>query len=171
MDKTKKILSVKVKRMMDDDPDTSWMGEYTNDPGEWNIDRRSGKYICEMDDDERIPERGREYRFFKPAAGDEKPGTEEYKSYGLQDFKRMESLCHGNVWFVGVRAEARVQLAGDLVQTITSGGIWGIESDSGPEYFKEVEDEQLSELRDELRAIGFTDAKIKKAFDDREEDD
>lgn len=171
MDKTKKILSVKVKRMMDDDPDTSFLGEYTDDLEDWNIDRCSEKYICEMDDDERIPERGREYRFFKPYAGGEKQGTEEYKEYGLQDFKRMESINRGDICFMGVRAEARVQLAGDLVQTITSGGLWGIESDSGPKYFKEVEDEQLSELRDELRAIGFTDAKIKKAFDDREEDD
>jgi hypothetical protein len=59
-----------------------------------------------------------------------------------------------------------VQVAGNTTQTIRSGGLWGIESDSGDDYLTEVENEQLDELKDELHAIGFSKRAVAAAFRD-----
>lgn len=40
MKQTKRILSIKVERLVDDSPDTSWLGEYSSTPeGDYSIDR------------------------------------------------------------------------------------------------------------------------------------
>ena len=41
-----------------------------------------------------------------------------------------------------------------VVQTIKSGGLWGIESDSEEEYRREIEAEQVGELRAILESLG-----------------
>lgn len=108
---SKRILSVTVRREVDSDPDTSWLGEYVR-----------------------------------------------------QDYERMESLNRGYWCFMGVFATAEVQLSSmSTIQTLRSGGLWGIESDSG-DYFKEVEAEQLAELKDEMHAAGFSKRAIAAAF-------
>jgi hypothetical protein len=53
---------------------------------------------------------------------------------------------------------------GNTCQTITSGGLYGIESDSDADYFAEVEQEQLAELRGQLHVIGFSKRAIASAF-------
>lgn len=46
----KRILSVTVKRMLDDSPDTSWLGEYSNQPtSEFSIDRAHSEDCIEND--------------------------------------------------------------------------------------------------------------------------
>lgn len=114
-------------------------------------------------------DRGRTYRYFNPNA-DNYTGDpdDDIRKYCLQDYERARTL--GDAWnFVGVRAEAEVQLTGDLCQMITSGGLWGIESDSG-DYFKEVEAEQINELKAELHAIGFSKRAITAACRDIKRD-
>lgn len=119
---------------------------------------------CDCEDFDRVEiERGREYRYFNPANIDKTISDEEQRKYAMQDYERMTDLNNDGWCFVGVRADARIQLNGDLVQKITSGGLWGIESDSG-DYFKEVENEQLDELRDQLHAIGFSKRAIAASF-------
>ena len=45
-----KILSVTLKREVDDSPDTSYLGEYENRPdGNWYADREAGT-LCDGDD-------------------------------------------------------------------------------------------------------------------------
>jgi len=116
---------------------------------------------------------GREYRYFNPNHENYKGDTEEnIRKYCRQDYERMESLNSGQWCFVGVRAEAEVfvlpktSLAQSVatVQTITSGGLWGIESDSDKGYFAEVEAEELSALREQLAGIGFSSRAIAAAF-------
>ncbi len=194
----KKIESVKIKRMFDEDPDTSHMGKYTDDADDWNIDRRHGEYVynltrpvvgcaaCEDETREQDeptactdheydpPRRGREFNFFKPYAGGEKPGTDDYQKYGKQDYERMESLNNGNWNYIGIRAEAKTHVKmGDSwkIDTLTSGGLWGIESDSDKSYFKEVAEEELSQLRTILKEYGFSKSQIDKAFADVETED
>ena len=107
----KRIHSVAVKRMVDDSPDTSWLGEYAS---------------------------------------------------------RMERLNAGDWCFIGIRAEAKYSVgnsrAGYLQQTITSGGLWGIESDSDASYLADVESEELAILRAQLEEIGFSKRAITAAF-------
>ena len=168
-----KILSIKVERMTDENPDTSLIGEYTDQPDDWAICRCCGEYLAKCGEEHETPPKGREFRFFKPYAGGEKEGTEEYQKYGKQDYDRMEGLNAGHWWFIGIGAKAQVvttKTGAGVVQTITSGGLWGIESDSDNAYLRQVEDEQLTELVEELKRLGFGERQIDKALEsvDRE---
>ena len=112
----KRISKVIIKQMTDTDPDTSYLGEYSN-----------------------------------------KAET---------DYARMESLHRGNWFYMGLRAEAEVFVPcgqSSISQGITSGGLYGIESDSGKDYIAEVEQEELAELRKQLSALGFSKRAIATA--------
>lgn len=160
-----KILSIRIGKVPDESPDTSCIGEYTDKQENWVICRCCGEYLMCLPEDHIMPERGREFRFFKPYAGGEKEGTKEYCKYGKQDFARMEGLNRGDWHFMGIIAKANVQLSKDSpIQQIRSGGLWGIESDSGEKYLKEIEQEQLAELKKELEACGFGERAIEYAF-------
>jgi hypothetical protein len=107
----------------------------------------------------------REYRYFNPNHENYKGlPEEEIRKYCRQDFDRMESLNNGSWCFMGIRAEARVQTGSDIVQEITSGGLWGIESDSGKEHIEETIREELANLKTELLALGFSKRAIASAF-------
>lgn len=149
-----RVLSVAIRQEPDDSPDTSWLGKYTDEASDWAIDRQFGEYISELPEGHELPSRGREYRFFLPYAGGEKPGSDDYREYGKQDFARMESLQRGDWSLVGVWAEAEVCVAG-VVQTIRSGGLWGIESDSCS-HIDDVANEELSALDEQLAALGLS---------------
>ena len=211
---SKRILSVTIKHMIDESPDTSWIGEFSDDPKDFAIvnEGARGEYGGEFVDQlpcecglpasehKDIPEyigtdpgtdyevenpdydpdtchefdrvsieRGREYRYFNSGSIDKSNTDEENRKYALQDYKRMMDLERGNFAFIGIGAEAQVAIPCDnqgnsIVQTLHSGGLWGIESDSGNDYLEEVGKEQLAELKDQLHAIGFTKRAISAAF-------
>jgi hypothetical protein len=230
---TKRILTVTIKRTVDDSPDTSWLGEYSNEAvSEYSIDRKHSLdciantgcvwdkmlhvlYECGIcdylhpwdwsddcrDDDNRYADSGdyaakhgikdldvtvvswedrqsvddgctceesgdagrNEYRYFNPSDNYKDYTPEDIRKYVRQDYDRMESLNRDNWCFIGVYADAAIVL-GNTRQTITSGGLGGIESDSGSDYFAEIEQEQLAELREQLHAIGFSKRAISAAF-------
>ena len=241
----KRILSVTIKRMLDDSPDTSYLGEYANSPtSEFSIDRASDAFVGDIEAGEdwlqRIGDRieeaqsempcdcadrswygkehdsacpsypdnawylaldsaqdtvcetmlefivdwnRREYRYFNPSFNYvDKHGklvdgntAEEVRKYVRQDYERMESLNRGDWCYIGIRAEAEVGIEGKepsrryhfegwTMQTISSGGLWGIESDSGNDYLQSVEQEELSELRAQLKELGFSTRAISTAF-------
>lgn len=149
-----KILSITVRKEIDTDPDTSYLGRYSNDPGPDSIDR------------EARGDMGRnEYRYFIPGMTAEETGNPESPE---QDYQRSEALNRGDWNYIGLWAEAEAQLTNNgPVQTIRSGGLWGVESDSG-EYLAEIAKEELSQLRDELEAMGFAKKDIDEAFADVE---
>ncbi len=113
-----------------------------------------------------------EFRYFNPSFNyvtkDDKPAEltpEDVRKYTRQDYERMERLNAGDWCYIGIRAEVDVQTSfGSPIQTITSGGLWGIESDSDKAYFAEVAAEELGQLKTELRALGFSARAISKAF-------
>ena len=164
----KRIESVTIKKLYDESPDTSYIGEFTDTLEEGVIIRATGEYYNPSQEDQEIPDRGRECRFFKPYAGGEKPGSKDYEKYGLQDYKRMEALNQGDFCFLGIRAEAVTARSTDgktwKMDKITSGGLWGIESDSGDSYLLEEAKSQLNELRGTLKEYGFTPKAITAAF-------
>ena len=254
MNNSKRIHSVTIKRMVDESPDTSWLGEYANRPtSEFSIDRehaldcmaqtynsptgegsdhlqnaieyleeqyeaddslpweqqnhslgctsRQDTYApcsCEFDKyqigntDARVILEGlrdaectcghsgdkerNEYRYFNPSfnyvdkSGHALPenSPKDVQKYVRQDYERMESLNRGNWCFVGIRAEAEYSIGevrgGRLIQELSSGGLWGIESDSEGGYFADVEKEELAELRAQLQAIGFSKRAVSAAF-------
>lgn len=87
---------------------------------------------------------------------DEDPDT----SYLDQDefADRRAEYENGDFAFVGVRAEAEVVIEG-VSQTLTSGGMWGVESDS-KEYIEEVAVEEYGALRDILKAVGVSTSEV-----------
>jgi hypothetical protein len=110
-----------------------------------------------------------EYRYFNPSfnyvddKGNARPENtpEETRKYVAEDYARMERIQSGDIGFLCIAAVAEVQFDGSLVQTITSGYCCGVESDG--DYWKEVGKEQLSELRSQLSAIGFSKRAIAAA--------
>ena len=250
MKNMKRIHKVTIKRMLDESPDTSWLGEYASSPNsKFSIDRAHSEdcpqqtfnrkssdrcmmviayrdkleraiaylnhykehtfvimpddFIAGVDDaqdiliaaQDEIAEEANactcgehhldrnSYQFFNPNHENYKGLPEdEIRKYCLQYYARMESLNEGDFCFIGIRAEADVTMLAGVglpkqgialsygpSQTITSGGLWGIESDSSPEYLKEIEAEQLAELKEQLRAIGFSSRAIATAFKTVEE--
>ena len=83
----------------------------------------------------------------------------EERKYALQDKKRLEAYYNDEWYFIGIQAVAEIRING-ISQTISSGGLYGIESDSGNEYFDEVLEEQKEELKDNLLELGFTEKEI-----------
>ena len=75
------------------------------------------------------------------------------------DKKRLEAYYNNEWHFVGIQAVAEIRIDG-LLQTINSGGLWGIESDSSDEYFDEVFEEEKEQLKDVLLQLGFTEKQI-----------
>ena len=165
-----RIESVRIETVTDTDPDTSWIGVYSNSAEtEFAIDRQE-RGDCE---------RG-QYRYFNPgtveafdpAASWIPTGTKDKRAYwhaamldnAAKDYIRMESLQAGNWYFVGIIAKAVVVSAQGVTQTIRSGGLWGIESDSGKDYLEETKQNELTNLRGELEAFGFGSRAIDYAF-------
>jgi hypothetical protein len=214
----KRISQVTIKRMNDDSPDTSYLGEYSNRAkSKYAIDRAHSlacqsvesnhfqtvatlERVIQYIDKQRTAEGNNpdsiyweplddaidiltdtqseaqecdcsggdmernEYRYFNPCHENYKGETEDIiRQYCQRDYERMESLNRGNWCYLGIRAEAEIVVDG-VTQDISSGGLWGIESDSDRAYLAEIDAEQLSELRDQLRALGFSTRAISTAF-------
>jgi hypothetical protein len=98
-----------------------------------------------------------ELRYFNANVENYKGETpEQVRQYVCRDYERMERLNRGDWCYIGIRAEAEILVpSAGIVQEITSGGLWGIESDSDESYFAEVEAEELADLRRHLAGIGF----------------
>lgn len=88
--------------------------------------------------------------------------------YALEDWQRAEALERCQWYYVGVRATAEVGTSTDgrfwLSQRLASLGLWGIESDSGRDYFDHIAQEELASLSGVLRELGFTRAEIAAAI-------
>lgn len=113
----------------------------------------------------------REYRYFNGNIENYKgESTEDIRKYVRQDYERMESLQRGDWYYIGIRAEAEIAIPSsrfadsDNVQTITSGGLWGTESDSDESYLESIEQDELSDLKTQLLALGFSKRAIATAF-------
>jgi hypothetical protein len=91
---------------------------------------------------------------------DPDPDVSFLEQEDLED--RLAAYRRGEFDFVGVRAEADV-LVEDTVQTLTSGGLWGVESDSGEEYLVGVAVEEYEQLRRVLKTVGVPTAQLPAA--------
>jgi hypothetical protein len=234
----KRIHKVTIERMLDTDPDTSYLGEYANKPtSEFSIDRAhdldcicqsynrptgeglrilesAQQYLMDrynevndachakgeqnaddidtlawLDDGDTFitdflnghedfcqkacgPCGRNEYQYFNPSFnyissnGKLKDLTpNEVIQYTREDYKRMEALNSGEWYYIGIRAEAQVTFTSSVMQKVSSGGIWGVESDSSSsDHFPELEAEELAELSNQLHAAGFSKRVIAAAF-------
>lgn len=83
----------------------------------------------------------------------------ERAAYVAQDTARLAAYHAGEWTMQGCRAVAIVSRpigqGSRRLQEFTSGGLWGIESDSSAEYKKEVEAQELADLKQHLSAFGI----------------
>lgn len=140
----KKINKIIVRHIPDYDADTSYLGEFSNTAGKFAVKHDGG---------------AREYPYFNAE------NVENMKE-AKQNYKTIMKIDSGEIGFIGIKAEAEINTGGEngswLINKISSGGLWGIETPLDG-YEKEVEAEQLSELKDLLIELGFTTKEIAKA--------
>ena len=85
--------------------------------------------------------------------------TEKEKQEAIRfDNERLRMLEDGAYSYLYIYAEAEVVI-GNTVQTITSGGIGGVESDNEG-AISEYDGEELDCLKDQLIALGFDEKEI-----------
>ena len=192
MNNKKRIQKIEVKRIEDTNPDTSYLGNYASKPtSEFSLDRDHAEDCPRFWANDDIPDDAREcdcsgtrhrntYRYFNPGSvepfdpaaswipADRAPADKEsfwretMRENARKDYARMEALQREEWGFLGIQARAEIILDG-VCQTITSGGLWDIESDSDDSYFRQVEHEELTSLRGILHTMGFSKRAIATA--------
>lgn len=168
----KTIRQVFLRMVPDEYPDLSWLGEFTDEWSEGCVDRRDTGHYCD-----------REVRYWKPGPNhyphDPKKWahtSEEDKARVIERYGSLEAADHAYMmedyelheqyprvwWMLGLWAEAEIVVSG-VIQTIRSGGIWGISSDSDHAENVEVLQMELMELKHLLAGLGFDEADFMQA--------
>jgi len=139
-----KLGQVSIERVTDECPDLSYLGRYsdsdaTNRKNEIAIEREYSGVG--------------EYHWFIAAEVDNMKQAQ-------QNYRRMESYENQQWCMLGIIAKAQIlvpsgQNDGFTVQTIRSGGIYGVESDSEESYFEELEEEEIEDLKEQLGILGI----------------
>ena len=140
-----RIKSIRIEHILDDLPDLSYLGEYTD------------KYVRGAIDRKAIGDMGRnEYQYFIPYM----------REGGFESYQRYEQYNKGYWCSIGVVAIAEIEKRiGNKVISfeISSDGIYGIESDA-EDYIEEIDQEELNNLRYQLSEIGLSMIQLDKAF-------
>ena len=137
---TPRLDYIRVKWEIDESPDLSWLESRLSEDGKTLLS--SMRYTQEELNEHPIQTR----RYIK------------------QDIHRLET--YGDSWvMMGCTAEAEVSYPindnGDRrIETFTSGGLWGIESDSDNSYKRDTANDQLWDLIDHVRHFGV-EARLK----------
>ena len=112
---------------------------------------------------------------------DSDPDTSYLEQDGFED--RLRQYRNGLFDYIGIRAHAESGIPQNpaknaktdsgvyIVQNISSGGLWGIESDSDRAYLETIEVDELADLKTQLTALGFSKRAISKAFQNIERKD
>ena len=129
-----KLLSIKLVKAYDENPDTSFLGYYSNEWEESAIEtKRDGRF----------------YKYFIPQMSE--------PEYALQDYKFMEAYERGEHIAYHVYAKAEIETLG-TVQIIKTGGMGGFFDEVDDEYY----DDELCELKEILRDMGISEEEISK---------
>lgn len=141
-----------VVRNDDDAGETDYLGYFTED-----VSHVDAEHYYIIDRGEKQAGYHSEARYYVSSFNyvDEAPADRE--SYALQDYERLEKFVAGAWWFIGVQVSAVVDVPGEGSRTVTSPGVWGIESDCGEEYVREVAEDEIAQLREELEGMGVVD--------------
>ena len=157
----------------DNDPDTSYLGEYGGKLKPGCIIRSLNKFYEDLNDDENIPNISREYNFYYPPDNGEKIGSPEYKKYALQDYNIMESLSNGQWSFIGIVVKTEIKTDAGISDSVQS-SLWGIEDHwdkDSREYHKSVTEDLKEEQKDALLKMGFSDKEIEESLNNAVEVD
>jgi hypothetical protein len=167
-------MSIKIKQEIDTDPDLSYLGEFhrgnrkpfdmeTYDgfwftPGQhWPHKQENWKHVSQEEKEEVI----KQYGSLKKADW----------TYAREDRQRLINYYKDKWYMIGIVVEATIEISDDGKTWGTTSrreSLWGIESDSGKDYKKEVIENMIDELKHELKEFGFTDEEIEKAIKEKE---
>ena len=143
------IQKVTVEQIPDEHTDLSYLGEFTDNP-----DKMVQRY--------RIIAHSNDRRHALYFVADNVENRKQAES----NYNRIMRYVNGYVCDYGIKAVATVLVrAGNHEHTTTleSGGLWGVPSDDN-EGIQETTESQLSELKDLLKAFGFTTRSINSAL-------
>ena len=164
-----------IKKTPDYDPDTSYLGEYGRVLKPGCIIRINESFYEDLPDDYDKDDheiRG-EYPYFYPPDNGEKPGTEDYKKYALQDYHLMEDLNNQQWSYIGITVTTKIYTDMGISDEITN-SLWGIEDHcdkDSRDYHNEVIDDLKSENKAELLKMGFTEKEIDESLNNADEVD
>ncbi|MFA5137125.1 MAG: hypothetical protein WC489_07110 [Patescibacteria group bacterium] len=80
----------------------------------------------------------------------------------IDEFPDTSLLGTGETWgLMGIHADAEI-VVNTVLQRVTSGGLWGIDTDSDDSYLDMVEAEELDTLTVILKELGFAESEIGK---------
>lgn len=128
------LTDVVIRAPPDTDPNFDHLGEYSDTPGP------EGRTIDRQERGESV---SRASRYFIAADAE----------HAEECYERMRQFSKARVSMNGIRAEAKILVNG-VAQTVRSGGLYGIASDSDSDYAREVAHDELSALADILGELG-----------------
>lgn len=138
-----RIDHIEVVWIDDDNSSADSLGEYSRELKPGGIDRR-----------ERPEYKEHEHPFWNPGNYDP-----DHPEYALQDYERHEALGRGEWNYQGCVAKAVVSYSigqgSRRLEFFSSGGLWGIESDSSPVYMAETAVDQIHDLKQHLAVFGI----------------
>ncbi len=151
MVKRAKVVKIEVKRIVDENPDLSFLE--TTPEYHYGIDGSNWEHVSEEDRQKVIAQYG--------SIGD------TCMAYAMRDKERLDAYNRG-VWeMIGIMAVATIHIpvhdGTAKIQTIDSGGLFGIESDSDDSYIQDIGREQIVEVKNYLRILcvdGIDDCEI-----------
>lgn len=127
-----------INHIFDTDPDLSYLGAFSDTKGKFAVKHESDS--------------PRSYDWFNAE------NVENMKD-AISNYKRMLQFSNDEIHCIGIEAEAKILIPEGndpkfgILQTIKSGGLYGIESDSAKSYLKEIEADQFSELKTVLEQL------------------
>ena len=146
--KRAKAIKIEIKRIVDENPDLSFLE--TTAESHYGIDGSNWEHISEDDKQKAIIQYGSIWN-----------ACEEYAK---QDEKRLNDYDRGIYDMIGIVAVATIHIPTDngsdksvKIQTIDSGGLWGIESDCDKKYMDDIGREQIDEVKKYLRILCVED--------------
>ena len=146
-----KAIKIEIKRIVDENPDLSFLE--TTPEYHYGTDGSNWRHVSEEDKQRVISQYGSIWN--------------ACVEYTKQDKKRLDDYNRGIWEMIGIRAVATIHIPvnGDTVkiQSIDSGGLFGIESDSSDDYIKDIGREQIAEVKNYLRILcidGIDDCNI-----------
>jgi hypothetical protein len=177
-----------IKKEPDYDADNSYFGTYGGKLKSGCYIRSHKKFYEDITEDDDIPNTygHHEYNFFYPSYQGVEIGTEEYKKYALQNYELMEGLNNNQWGYIGITIKTEIianipnpkdnKKYTEMSDNIIS-SLWGIEygisnneyTDKG--YIEETIKDLLSEQKDQLLKMGFSDSEIEQSFKDAKEVD
>ena len=150
--------SLKIVRILDENPDLSDIGIYSDKPGENAIDRQ-----------ERGDMKHGDFRYCNITNSGEETGNPDSVE---QDYQTLEAFNRGEwcEYCIKVRATIKIPVAHNegsyRLMAIESTGLWGCSSENPESYFRDVAEDQLAEILPELTDLGIEESVLMEALKD-----